>query len=65
MNAVEQRMQRYLEAVEQAEGAAVRQQTIIEDRGGSEVFLKRPDEKTGQLISIGYLEIMTENLRIH
>lgn len=65
MNAVEQRMQQYLEAVEQVEGPAVRNQTIIEDRGGSYVFLKRPDDEIGQLITVGYLEIMAENMRIH
>ncbi|HXH71946.1 MAG TPA: hypothetical protein VNI58_03940 [Mariprofundaceae bacterium] len=65
MNAVEQRIHQYLDAVEKAQGAAVRRQTIVEDRGGSHVFLKRPDDEFGQLISIGHLEIMTDNMSVH
>jgi len=65
MNVIEQRINEYLDAVEQVCGPNVRQQTVIEERGGSHVFIKGPDDEFGQLISVGHLEIMAENLRVH
>jgi len=65
MNVIAQRINEYLDAVEMVRGASVRQQTVVEERGGSHVFLKGPDDEFGQLISVGHLEIMAENLRVH
>ena len=65
MSGIEMRIDAYLNAVEKKGGAAARQHTVVEPRGRTQVFVKRPNEDYGQVVDIGRLDMMTEYLQKH
>jgi len=61
MNVVPQVIEKYLSAVEQVHGKEYREQTVVESRGGTAIYLKKPDQEA-TIISLSQLEMMIHGL---
>ena len=62
MSEIHQAIDQYLEAVEQVYGPDYRQRTQVSFGGGHYVTIKHPDTREGEVIPVGHLALMTENL---
>jgi len=51
----------YLNAVEHVHGKEYREQTVVESRGGTTIYLKKPNQKP-TIISLSQLEMMIHGL---
>ncbi len=58
---VQRAISTYLELVERRLGREARRQTVLEHRGGRNLFLKSPYMEQGRLIDIGTLMQMIRN----
>ena len=61
MNVVPQVIEKYLNAVEQVHGKEYREKTVVESRGGTSIYLKKPDHEP-TIISLSQLEMMIHGL---
>lgn len=61
--AIYQTMKNYLDAVEKVAGVEARSAIALEYRGGRSFFLKRSEDRHGQLVDMGNLTLMTRQLQ--
>ncbi|TLS68291.1 hypothetical protein FE236_04990 [Mariprofundus erugo] len=61
--AIHQTISNYLDAVEKSAGIEARSATELEYRGGRSFFLKRSDDRHGQIVDMGNLTLMTRQLQ--
>jgi len=55
----------YLKAITEVEGEASASATTVEIRGADAIFVKRPNEQAGQVVTPGRLKLMTQYMRDH
>ena len=65
MKNVEKLVNEYREAIAREEGEQVASVTIIEIRGEDAIFVKRPHEQTGQVVTVGRLKLMIQYEKDH
>lgn len=65
MSVMQTTIKDYLAAIERTQGAEVRRQTAIEDRGAGNIFLKRANDDTGNVYDISDIQSMTRHLQSH
>jgi len=51
----------YLDAINEVFGSEYRSKMVVEPRGSS-ILVKHPDVVEGELVSLGYMRILTRNL---
>ncbi|MDQ6992220.1 MAG: hypothetical protein Q9M31_02000 [Mariprofundus sp.] len=54
---------KYLDAVENKYGVDVRNNTEVEHRGGTSIFLKGAETHNGQVVDMGKMVLMTTHLQ--
>jgi len=65
MKNVEKIIQDYIEAVASVEGQESASATKVEIRGQDAIFVKRPHEQMGQVVTVGRLQLMTRYMQDH
>lgn len=65
MKNVEKLIQEYRDAIAQEEGEQSAADTVIEVRGPDAIFVRRPHEQTGQVVTAGRLKLMIQYMRNH
>ncbi len=65
MKKTERLIDAYLEAVAEVEGRQAAVATMVEARGDDAIFVRRPHEQTGRIVTAGRLQLMTRYVREH
>ncbi|HKI60817.1 MAG TPA: hypothetical protein VKA31_00850 [Mariprofundaceae bacterium] len=55
----------YIEAIASSEGREAASATSVEIRGEDAIFVKRPHEQTGQVVTVGRLRLMVHYMQDH
>jgi len=65
MKQAEKTIDEYLQAIAKIEGQESASATSVEIRGVDAIFVRRPHEQTGQIVSISRLRLMTRYMLDH